>query len=179
MYCDINSHIGEYTDEIKRFINSKVSDSHVAEDLTQEVLFELVKSCKKSDDIENVRSWMYQVARNVLYHHYKSNQLKEASYDPQDGYTNRVESDETVFELGKATEDLIQKLPEEYGQILIKSDIEEIKLQQIADEEGLSLSAVKMRVKRVRKLLFGLFQSNCDIEYDAQGKFVSCELKCC
>jgi len=174
VHCDINSHIGAYTDDVFKFIRSKVNSDVVAEDLTQEVLFELVKSCKKSDDVNNVKSWMFQVSRNVLYKYYNEKKLKTTEIDE-----NIAMSEGDVFELGEAVNDLIKKLPEGYREILFKADIEGLKLQEVADDLGLSLSAVKMRVQRGRKMLLELFQNNCDIEYDAQGQFVSCELKCC
>ena len=109
-----------------------------------------------------------------MYKYYNEKKLKTTEIDE-----NIAMSEGDVFELGEAVNDLIKKLPEGYREILFKADIEGLKLQEVADDLGLSLSAVKMRVQRGRKMLLELFQNNCDIEYDAQGQFVSCELKCC
>jgi RNA polymerase sigma-70 factor (ECF subfamily) len=72
---------------------------------------------------------------------------------------------------------MINLLPEVYAIPLRMSDVDGIKLKDIADELGLGLSAVKQRVSRGRKLLKDVFTECCLLELDEQGRLVSFEIR--
>jgi len=48
------------------FIRQRVSDPGDAEDILQDVLFELVEACRLPDPIEQVGAWLFRVARNRI-----------------------------------------------------------------------------------------------------------------
>ena len=49
-----------------RFIRQRVSDPGDAEDILQDVLFELVEAWRLPDPIEQVGAWLFRVARNRI-----------------------------------------------------------------------------------------------------------------
>lgn len=48
------------------FIRQRVSDPGDAEDILQDVFFELVEACRLPDPIEQVGAWLFRVARNRI-----------------------------------------------------------------------------------------------------------------
>ncbi len=170
----MNEIVHEYYDYIHAFINKKVGDQQDVEDLTQEVMFRLTTSCLKAEDIKNLKAWLFQVARNVIYNYYQSKKLDTSSVLDDNAFTAE---EETELEASDYIISMINLLPEEYAKPLKMADIDQIPQKKIAEELDLGLSAVKMRVQRGRKKLLELFHSCCNIEYDNMGNFVGCTVK--
>jgi len=63
--------IEKHQNLIYKIVNSYCSDSHEQEDLTQEIILQLIKSYEKFDHQVKVTTWMYRVALNVAISHYR------------------------------------------------------------------------------------------------------------
>ncbi|MBC7074338.1 sigma-70 family RNA polymerase sigma factor, partial [Candidatus Parcubacteria bacterium] len=60
----------KFVDKIFRFIFFKVESKETAEDLTSEVFLRVWEIYQKKE-IENIRAFLYQTARNLLVDHYR------------------------------------------------------------------------------------------------------------
>lgn len=168
---NMNEIVHDYYDYIHHFIAKKVGRKEEIEDLTQEVMFRLVTSCVQSSEIKNIKAWLFQVARNVIYSYYQSNKIDTDSIVDENAF---LEEEEEKFDTADYIISMIDLLPEEYAKALKWADIDGISQKEIAEKLGIGLSAAKMRVQRARKKLLELFYQCCDIEYDAQGNFIHC-----
>lgn len=72
---------------------------------------------------------------------------------------------------------MVNLLPEDYAIPLRMSDVEGVKLKDVATELGLGLSAVKQRVSRGRKMLKDLFTECCLMELDENGNIISFDIR--
>lgn len=171
--CDISKEVKDYYDYLFHFIQNKVAKKEQAEDLTQEVFYQLALSCKKTSEIKNVKAWLFRVARNVLYKYYNQKQL-EVSLDED---TTVGQSEDMMPEVDVYLEEMIEALPQVQQELLIAIDLEGKSYKELASELGVGLSALKMRVKRARELLLNSFYDTCDITFDKNGNFVSCTVK--
>lgn len=173
--CDLNTTVSSFYQQLKYFILNKVESEETAEDLVQEVMVRLVKAHQKNDTVRNLRAWLFQIARNVIFEHYRK---KEKSSGPMDEY-NLEEPIEHEFSL-MMTDFLIpmiELLPKTYGEPLKMSDIDKIPQKDIAKQLNLNISATKMRIQRGREKLRELFLECCQIEYDSHGGIISCLVK--
>ena len=173
--CDIQSEVRQYYDYLLSFPLKKVPNREIAEDLTQEVFYQLTLSCKKTEEIENVKAWLFRVARNVLYKYYNQ---KPTEIDLDDNSIHHTSEREANFpEVDMYITEMIDALPESSKEVLTAIDIQGKSYKELSEDLGIGLSAAKMRVKRARELLLHSFYDTCDITFDKSGNFVSCKVK--
>lgn len=74
------------------FIRQRVPDSGEAEDILQDVLFELVEAYRLPEPIEQVGAWLFRVARNRIIDRFRKKreeplpQTRESQEDGEDDY---------------------------------------------------------------------------------------------
>lgn len=172
-YKDVSSLWIEYKSGLKYYILKKIKNEDLADELSHEVLMKIYKSCCSGNEINNIRSWMYQIAHNTVIDHLK----KENKFT--EGVTERFESDiNNIYEdAEKFVEPLIKLLPDKYALPLLMSDIEGINQIEVSRKMNLSLTATKSRIQRARKLLKEKIIECSNLEINAKGKPVSIEIK--
>lgn len=155
------------------FINSKIDDKHIAEDILQEVSIKLFHNFTQKTVIKNHKAWLFKVTKNTIADYYRKNEKHSAlSTIPSETNTN---SNTCVCDL---TGFVIQTyLPEKYSQALYLSDIEKIQQQEISKILNLSLTATKSRIQRGRVKLKELVNGCVDIYYNNKGQVYDFQLK--
>jgi RNA polymerase sigma-70 factor (ECF subfamily) len=175
MQCDIHSIYQQYSTHLLAFIRQQIKDESTAEDILQEVFLKAMESCLRDTEIRNLKSWLFFVARNTIVDYFR---LQNKIIQEED-YINLNHMNSPVFQqiLSEDISDMINLLPDEYGLPLKLSDIDGIPQKEIAERLNISLPGAKSRIQRARKKLKDLFFECCDMEFDAQGNIVSCEIK--
>ncbi|GAB4519198.1 MAG: RNA polymerase sigma factor SigZ [Allomuricauda sp.] len=173
--CDIDELIDDFYNYLKYFTLKRVRDETIAEDIVQEVMMKLVEAQHKNTEIENIKAWLFQVARNTIYDHFK----KSAPVVELEDVTvlKPVESSDLELSVYDYLVPMIKFLPKKYAEPLQWSDIDNLSQKDVAEKMNLGYSAAKMRVQRARTKLRELFVECCDIVYDAKGNFVNCTVK--
>lgn len=175
MNCDIHNIYQRYSTHLLAFIRQQIKDSSSADDLLQEVFLKTMESCISEKEIKNLKSWLFQVTRNTIADYFR---LQNKDFREED-YINLNHLNSADFQqiLSDDVSDMISLLPEEYALPLKWSDIDGIPQKEIAQKLDISLPGAKSRVQRARKKLRDLFFECCDVELDAQGNIISCEIK--
>ncbi|MEQ6124840.1 sigma-70 family RNA polymerase sigma factor [Pseudotenacibaculum sp. MALMAid0570] len=159
-------------DRLYLYMLSRFQDEEFAKDITQEVLLKIHKSCCSNREINNINSWLYQIAHNTALDHIKKSKKDLPFFsEEEDNSLN------TWTELSLFLEPLMGCLPESYSIPLKMSDIDGIKQQDIANQLGISLTATKSRIQRARKNLKEQIRTCYHIEMDKNGTPISFELK--
>ncbi|MEL7421494.1 MAG: sigma-70 family RNA polymerase sigma factor [Bacteroidota bacterium] len=138
-----------YEGALKKYVFKYTQNEQITEDIVQDSLLKVHKSCCSDREIRNVRSWLFQITHNAMLdtvRRSKNERIAPLNKAPDQG-------SDIYRELSIYIEPLIGFLPEKYATPLQMADIQGLKQQAIADQLGLSLSAVKSRVWRARKLL--------------------------
>ena len=158
-------------DRLYRYVLSRFKDKELAEDITQDVLLKIHKSCCSDKEIKNINSWLFQMAHNASLDHLKKGNREITLIENPD-------VDENIWsDLSSFLDPLISCLPESYAVPLKMSDIDGIKQQEIANQLGISLTATKSRIQRARKNLKEQIKTCYHIELDKNGTPISFELK--
>ena len=91
-------------------------------------------------------------------------------------YQNKVR-----HELSRCLEPFLRQLPKTYREAVEAVDLKGQSQKVLAEEWGLSHSAVKSRVQRGRKMLKELFHACCTYQMDARGNIITYEgnKNCC
>lgn len=116
---DVGELIKRYYSQIKGFIRKRVNSDEDAEDLLQDVFYQLAKVYDLLDPIENVSAWLYRVARNEIIDRGRKKKSEESLYD------RRVDSDECMFDdIAGIVFDEASTPETEYARMLIRQEFE-------------------------------------------------------
>lgn len=172
--CNVPEIWLEHKKELRNFIYKRVKDQDLANDILQEVLVKIYNFCLKGGGVKNLRSWLFQIARNSIIDHYRKNKKFSGNEVPEiAGEDENIAYKEAVVYI----EPILNFLPEEYAIPLKMADLEGMKQAEIAEKLSLTIPAVKSRIQRARKLLKAEFVTCCDLETDARGNIISFEIK--
>lgn len=172
--------------KIRGYILSMVHDPIDADDLTQEVFLRAHRRLDTVRDPDALTSWLYRIATHVCYDRYRKSS-RQPRLDPLD-LTGTDQSDpgferpEEVSlvqvieraEMSSCVRRYLDELADDYRQVILLHDLEELTNPEIAEMLGVSLDAVKIRLHRARRKLQAALNEHCDFSYDEHGVFV-CE----
>jgi RNA polymerase sigma-70 factor (ECF subfamily) len=152
-----------YVDQIYRFIYFKVARREEAEDLTGDVFLKTWQYINDmgSEVIDNLRAFLYQTARNAVIDFYRTRDRREIVSLPQgqedknekltmeimdekQDLVEKVELASDIEEVKKA----LQKIKEEYREVIILRFIEELSVKETAEILGKSEGAVRVLLHR-------------------------------
>lgn len=150
------------------FLRKLTGDRDVAEDLLHDVMLKALAAGNAEQAVRNPVGWLYAVARNAAMDHHRRSRPSEELSD--DIAAEPSDDDEAIAELAACLRPAAQALPETYRTTVIAAELEGRPLAEIAAELGLSLSAVKKRASRGRRLLRDQMVECCSIALSAQGK---------
>ncbi|MEO8395349.1 MAG: RNA polymerase sigma factor SigZ, partial [Chloroflexota bacterium] len=150
---------------LERFIRSRVADPHIAADLLQDVYVKIHTHVDTLHDTDRLQAWVYQIARNTIYDHYRTQrpsiEISDTLAAPENDAT-----DDITARLAESLQSMIDCLPEDYQVALRLSELEGITQRELATRLGLSLSGAKSRVQRGRKMLRETLLACCHFEFD-------------
>ncbi|MEL6250803.1 MAG: sigma-70 family RNA polymerase sigma factor [Bacteroidota bacterium] len=165
--------IEEYQAPLKAFIRSRLASEEDAEDILQEVWYQLSKNLQQGN-IENERAWLYRVARNKVIDSYRKKSaewLEDYVYEEDgDAYLidSLLESDESPemdFLREQFWEDMydaLDALPEKQREVFILNEWEGVTLREIAERRGENLKTIISRkgyaVRHLRERLQLIFE---------------------
>lgn len=139
-----------------------------AEDVTQEVLLQLVRKLDTFRGESAFPTWLHRITVNaaLAYRRKRASHEQHHTHDPLDSFLQEgkraapvrnwwIEPDKVV--LDRETQHLIEQaiasLPEIYRDVYVLADLEGLANSEIAELLGLSVPAVKSRLHRARLLM--------------------------
>ena len=171
---------------IRGYVRSMVHDPMEVDDLTQEVFLRAHRKIDTVRDPDALTSWLYRIATHVCYDRYRRS-ARQPRLDPLDvtdsGQPNLgfERPDEVSLlqaleraEMSSCVRKYLDGLSDDYRQVILLHDLEELTNPEIAEMLGVSLDAVKIRLHRARRKLQAALNEHCDFSFDQHGVFV-CE----
>lgn len=157
-----------YSQDLKRFIISKVKDTTIAEDILQDTFIKIHTKLHTLKDITKLKSWCFTVARNSILDYWKStNQTFEiANFEAE---TEILENTHTEQDCLRG---ILKHLPKKYRDPLFLSDIKGLKQQEVAHQLKQSLPTTKSQIQRARKLIAQGFMDCCGFVINEKGNLV-------
>jgi RNA polymerase sigma factor (sigma-70 family) len=144
---------------LRNFIRRRVADPSDAEDILQEVFYELVETYRLMKPIEQVGAWLFRVARNRIIDLFRETKPDASTNDPavgEDGEFLTVEDllpsrdagPEAAYArtvLLEELEDALAELPDEQREVFLAHEIEGRSFKELAVETGLSVNTLLSR----------------------------------
>jgi len=157
----IKEFISEYQQSVFRICLGFVHNKEDAEELTQDVLIEVIKQAKKFKGQSKLKTWIYRICYTRSLNKIKNNKWNKwmSSLDDLIGWNEPktkaddpsqiMEKDEIKTALHRA----IDSLPERQRVAFILSKYDQLPYQEIAETMDVSLSSVESLLFRARKNL--------------------------
>jgi RNA polymerase sigma factor (sigma-70 family) len=144
---------------LRNFIRRRVADPSDAEDILQEVFYELVETYRLMKPIEQVGAWLFRVARNRITDLFRRRKPEASTNDPvivEEGEFLTVEDllpsqdagPEAAYArtvLLEELEDALEELPDEQREVFLAHEIEGRSFKDLAVETGLSVNTLLSR----------------------------------
>jgi RNA polymerase sigma factor (sigma-70 family) len=151
--------VAEQRARLRNFIRRRVPDPADAEDIVQEVFYELVEANRLLMPIEHVTGWLYRVARNRiidLFRKKKPERFSDAATENEDGEILQVEDllpspeagPEALYMRGVLLDELelaIEALPDEQREVFIAHEIDGRSFKELSAETGIGMSTLLSR----------------------------------
>ena len=151
------------------YVKKRVRSLQDAEDLTQDVFLKLSKSNK--DGIDNLKSWVYTIAKNTINDYYRKRRLYTEIIDNH-AFTDDFEEQDAAKALGSCVGSFVNQLPEEYRELMILSELKDIPQKEIAQQLDMNYVTVRSKIRRGRIKLKALFEGCCTIMQGGKGSIM-------
>jgi RNA polymerase sigma factor (sigma-70 family) len=169
--------IGREQGRLRNFIRRRVGDEADAEDILQDVFYELVEAYRLMKPIEQVGAWLYRVARNRIIDRFRKKKPEpfSAVSAPGDEGGDRLSLEELLpspdagpeasYARSILLEELdaaLEELPEEQREVFVANEIKGISFQELSAETGVGVSTLLSRKHRavlhLRRRLHSIYE---------------------
>lgn len=169
----------DYHSKLRGFIGKRIGNAAEADDVLQNVFVKICAHFKTLKEPDKIQSWLFQIARNAVIDFYRTKKL-EVELPEEIALAETAETidkDKCFRDAQKCLLPMINRLPANYQTTVKLSELEGWTQKRVAAAEGVSLSAVKSRVQRGRKMIKKMLEDCCRFEVDRRGHPIGCEPK--
>jgi len=156
-----------YSDALFRYCFFKIGDRDRSIDLVQDAFLKTWNYLSEGKEIQNMRAFLYRTVSNLVVDEYRRRKpqfsletlQEETGFEPSG--SNDTESIMNSIDGAQAVE-LIQFLPEPYGEVILMRFVEELTLSEISEITGQTENTVAVQVHRGIAKLKKLFNHGSD-----------------
>ena len=158
----------KYRSEIYNYLYYQTTNTHISEELCQEVFLKAFKGLASYEGRSSIKTWLYCIAHNVYVSWYRRevkieflplekdlvNSLKALDGNPEVAVESKENTNEVIA--------ILYKLKEEYRTVLILCELHDLSYEEISTTLNWSLSKVKTTLYRARIQFKTLFEKEGD-----------------
>jgi RNA polymerase sigma factor (sigma-70 family) len=155
----ISEIIAEERSRLGKFIRRRVPDPRDAEDIVQEVFYELVEANRLLMPIEHVTGWLFRVARNRitdLFRKQKPETFSDRAVENEDGELLQIEDllpspdagPEALYVRNVLLHELefaLDELPGEQREVFVAHELEGRSFKELSAESGVNVNTLLSR----------------------------------
>jgi RNA polymerase sigma factor (sigma-70 family) len=156
----ISEIISKERSRLRNFIRKRVANEADAEDLLQEVFFEVIEAYRLMEPVQQWSAWMYRVARNRIIDLFRKKRVRQSGGDQavfsEEGGPMLLLDTLPSPDAGPAAaymrtllleeiEEALDELPEEQREVFIAHEVEGYSFKEIAARTGASVNTLLSR----------------------------------
>jgi RNA polymerase sigma factor (sigma-70 family) len=136
---------------LRNFIRKRVADASDAEDILQDVFYELIEADRLMKPVDRVGAWLFRVAQNRitdLFRKRKPEVYASEDLSLEDMLPSPDEGPEAAYARSVLLDELdaaIEELPEEQREVFVAHEIEGRSFKELAAETGVSVNTLLSR----------------------------------
>ncbi len=166
-----------------------------AEDLAQEVFVKANQGLKTFKGESQISTWIYRIATNSAFDKLRSPSFRQTGLKSLSGdsigegeieiidknawtgeNTPSIETSAVRKEMNQCIRGVVEKLPENYRTVMVLSELEGFRDDEIAEILDVSIHTAKIRLHRARARLKKDLEAHCNFYRDERNEF-ACDLK--
>ena len=169
--------VSRYKDPLTNYIYRFLGDMKECEDLLQETFLRVYRNRHSYRRIAKYSTWLYTIAGNLARSEYRKRKRRrlysiqsvnrdDEEYEveiPDDSYLPDVHTESTMQD--RFVQQTLKQIPEEFREVVVLRDIQQLSYEEIAEITGLPMGTVKSRINRGRTKLQQLLK-DIYIPYD-------------
>jgi len=148
---------------LRGYLRKRTGDAEITEDLLQDVFLKALVFERTGRKPGNLASWLHAVARTTLADYYRTSGVHMDEID-ENMPTQEPEDLRLHEELSICIKSLVEQLDTIYRDTLIATDFEGETMQSLAAKQNVSVSAIKSRASRARRMLKEKLLACCRVE---------------
>ncbi|MDQ0272893.1 RNA polymerase sigma factor [Cytobacillus purgationiresistens] len=142
----------EYFKEVYLYIKSLSHDESIAEEITQEAFFKVLKSIETFDGSKDLRAWLFTIAKNTYFSHYKRKKRQidlDVKEEPSTGVqiVKHLMNEEDAFTVHQ----FLHLMDEPYKEVFSLRTFGELPYEKIGRLFGKSAGWARVTFYRARK----------------------------
>jgi RNA polymerase sigma factor (sigma-70 family) len=155
----ISEAIGRNYSGLRAFIRKRVADQSDAEDILQDVFYELIETYRMMKPVEQVTAWLFRVARNRITDLFRRKTREAPAAEPVvtgEGEELRLEdllpSPDTGPDaayartlLVDALDDALEELPAEQREVFIAHELMGYSFKELSEQSGIPVNTLLSR----------------------------------
>jgi RNA polymerase sigma factor (sigma-70 family) len=155
----ISEAIGRNYSGLRAFIRKRVADQSDAEDILQDVFYELVETYRMMKPVEQVTAWLFRVARNRITDLFRRKTREVPAAEPvltEEGDELRLEdllpspdaSPDTAYArtlLVDALDEALEELPPEQREVFIAHELMGYSFKELSEQSGIPVNTLLSR----------------------------------
>lgn len=152
-----------YTEERDRllgYIRKRIPENYEAEDILQDVFYQLTRGFNELSRIKNMRSWLFTVANSKIIDRFRKMKTQSVNITSRNNSSEEgpLSLEEILPDLRDELEDVelkqiiwetigntLEKLPEEQSEVFIMHEFEEMSFNEISEITGLGVNTLISR----------------------------------
>ncbi|MBN1532168.1 MAG: RNA polymerase sigma factor [Spirochaetes bacterium] len=161
---DFSKIVEKYQDRVFRYVFAKLSNYDEAMDVTQEIFIMTLEALASFRRESKFSTWFFSIMINYCKNYHKKRgrftsvpltfSRGEEEYELQiPDHRENPEERVIMHDSLRILREEIQRLPEDYREILVLRDIDGLSYNEISDILNINLSNVKVRIHRGREFL--------------------------
>jgi len=155
----------DHHEALTAYLNSRCHDAVLVADVVQDTYLKLYAFLTAGKELTNPKSWLFRVAQNMLFDHYRKNGTTVHLPDQElvaTEQTDRHGPEDCL--LG-----IIAGLPMKYKRAVYLVDVKGMRQTEAAQKLDLALPTFKSHVQRGRKLVKQGYVDCCNYTINEQG----------
>jgi RNA polymerase sigma factor (sigma-70 family) len=155
----ISEIVAEERSRLRNFIRRRVPDPSDAEDIVQEVFYELVEANRLLMPIEHVTGWLFRIARNRItdfFRKKKPEPFSDTAVEGEDGELLRIEDllpspdagPEALYFRNILLDELelaLDELPDEQREVFVAHELEGRSFKELSAASGVGVNTLLSR----------------------------------
>ncbi len=127
-----------YFKDVYLYLRSICANEDIAEEMTQEAFTKALKALHTFDGSEDVRGWLFTIARNTYYSyyrkqkHYSKEALEENLADPSVSFTQKIMDEDSAFQIHR----FLHQMKEPYKEVFTLRIFGELSFERIGQLFG-------------------------------------------
>jgi RNA polymerase sigma-70 factor, ECF subfamily len=145
---------------LRRMVRSLTRDETITEDIVQETILKALAHADEFRFESSVKTWLTSIAKNELRQLYRCKwrtcSVQLIADDLEDQRLSHVDSTHPSYQAAEREaliRQAVSRLPESYRCVVELCDLQRLSLNEAAARLGLTVAALKSRLRRARKKL--------------------------